>query len=251
MVVRKPVEKEQAFVPSKILYKLDLNSIYPEKSSVKGFNVSVVRASSTPNFKREFNFVIEDKSVFFVTSLDRPAILKVNVYLNSTLKPTETRKFSKVFDVKLPQAPKTNVFMFKSTSPLEDILKSEKEILESFESKLWKSGKPCKNCLGIAYIQPNVQNEYEIGVASTQAHSDLLDEFCFLGEIPEEHLNITNLAVNRHDARCETFARTSTQPIEYYTVNAFLTVDTKEMIHTQFIPGFIKRSIINLYRFFG
>ena len=245
------MEKEQAFVRNRILYKLDLNSIYPEKSPVQGFNVSVVRTSSTPNFKRKFNFVIEDKSVFFVTSLDRPAILKVNVYLNSTIKPTETRKFSKVFDVKLPQAPKTNVFKFKSTSPLEDILKSEKEILESFESKLWKSGKPCKDCLGIAYIQPNVQNEYEIGVANTQAHSDLLDEFCFLGAIPDEHLNITNLAVNRRDIRCGTFHKAPTQPIEYYTVNAFLTVDTKDMILTRYAPIEMVKPIIQFVQSLG
>ena len=248
--MRKPAENEQTYVWKRIVHKLDLDSIYPEKSPVMGFNVTVARTSSSPNFKRPFNFVFEDKSVYFLTSVDRPATLKVNFYLNSTLKPTETRKFTKVFEVKPAQAPKTYFFKLRSTSPLEDILKSETAILENFENKLWKSAKPCKDCLSIAYIQPNVKNEYEIGVASTQGHSDLIDEFCFLGEISEEHLKITNFSVNRHDARCETVARTPTQPIEHYVVNAFLTVDTKEMIHTRF-GAEVAKPIVNFFQSLG
>ena len=252
MLVRKPVENEQTFVWKRIVHKLNLDSIYPEKSPVMAFNVSVARTSSSPNFKRPFNFVIDEGKIFFLTSVDKPTILRLNVYLNSTIKPTQdVRKYTKVFEVKEDKARKTHVFKLRSTSSLEDILKSEKAILENFESKLWKSAKPCKDCLSIAYIQPNV-NEYEIGVASTQRHSDLLDEFCFLGDIPAEHLKITNFAVNRQDAKCEVISRVApNQPIEDYVVNAFITVGTKEMIHTRIMPIGAAKPLINFFQSLG
>ena len=231
MVIRKPVEYEKTFVRSRVLYKLDLDSIYPEKSAAT-FNVSLVRNTTSPNFRRKFKFVIEDKNVYFLTGLDRPSYLRVNVYFNSTVKPNEIRKYTKVFKIQSLQAQKTHLFKLRSTSSLEDILKSEKAILENFESKLWRSAKPCKDCLSIAYIHPKGENVYEIGVASTQPHSDLLEEFCFLGEIPVEYLNIPNFAVERRQVKCGTFHRSPTHPFEYYSINAFLTVDTKQVVLT-------------------
>lgn len=236
-MVRKPVENEQTFVLKRIVHKLDLNKIYPEKSPVMGFNVTVTKTSSSPDFKRRFDFILDDSNViYFLTSVDQPATLRVNIYLNSTLKPTEDlRKYTKVFDVKEDKARKTHLFQLKTTNSLEEILKSEKALLDNFETKLWKSAKPCKDCLSIAYIRPN-QAEYEIGVASTQRHSDLLDEFCFFNSIPADHLKVANLAINRKVAQCESIRAAPKQPIEDYTFSVFLTVGTKPMVHTRMFP---------------
>ena len=236
---RIPIANEQTFVGRRIVYKLDLNSIFTEKSPVMGFNASVVRTSSSPNFKRPVNFVIDNSNIYFLTSVNRPSILKVNVYLNSTLKPTQDlRKYTKVFIAKESRARKTHVFKLRSSNSLEEILKSEKAILENFESQLWKSSKPCKDCLSISYIVPN-KNEYEIGVASSQPHSDLLNEFCFLGEIPAEYLKIANFTVNRQDVRCESIKVARHHPIEYYVVNAFITVNASPVTLTRTIPDWM------------
>ena len=251
MLIRKPVENEQTFVGKRIVHTLDLSSIYPEKSPVMAFNTTVVRTSSSPNFRQPYNFVFEQNKIYFLTNVDRPATLRLNVYLNSTIKPTEgLRKYSRVFDVR-DQTRKTHLFQLRSYSSLEEILKAEKAILDNFDSKLWKSGKPCKDCLSIAYIQP-IANEYEIGVASTQRHSDLLEEFCFLGSIPDEHLKIASLQVNRKVAECKPIGATPKQPVEEYVVNAFLSVGTKSAVHSRMIvPYGIEKPIIDFFKNIG
>lgn len=227
VVVRKPVENEQTYVWRRIVHTLDLNSIYPDKSPLVDFNVVSSKTSSSANFKRPYSFLLQQGKLFFTTSVDRPAVLRVNVYLNSTLKPTEDlRKFTKVFDIKQDKTQRTHVFELKATGSLDDILKSEKTILNEFETKLWKNSKPCKDCISIAYIRPEEKN-FKIGVVSTQRHSDLLDEFCFLGNIPSEYLKIAKLDINRQSIECQTFKTVNQPQSEEYLVNAFLTIGVK------------------------
>ena len=251
MLVRKPVENEQTLVWKRIAYKLDLNSIYPNRPPIHEFTSTVVRTGSSPNFKRPYYFVFEGSNVYFLTSVDRPALLRLNVYLNSTIplnstaKPTlDTRKYTRVFDVKEDKSRKTHLFQLKSSNSLEEILKSEKAIVDSFNSKLWNA-KPT-----IAYIKPN-GSEFEIGLVGAQRYSDLLDEFCFLGKIPNEHLKIASLNVNHDAAECNQVDPVAKQPVEDYVVNAYLTVGTKEKIMTRFIsPGMVK-PVISFFQNLG
>lgn len=239
MLVRKPVENEHTSVFKRIVHKLDLNSIYTDKSPAMQFNVSVLRTSASPNFKLPYYFLFENETFYFLTTVDRPATLRLNVYFNSTMKPTqEIRKFTRVFDIKEDKTSRTHVVELKTTSPLETILKSEKAIVENFESKLWKSAKPCKDCLAINYIIPNGNSEYIIGVASTEKHSDLLDEYCFLNSIPNDALKITNLTVNRKSVQCKSLSVAQKQPVQEYVVNVFANVSAKIMTRS-FGQGFV------------
>ena len=239
MVTRKTVESEQTVPWRRIVYKLDLNSIYPEKSRDVQFNATMVKISQSKNFNQNASILLDHEKLYFTTSVDRPAVLKVNVYLNSTLnstqEPTEDlRKFTKVFTVKAGKAPKKHVFELKAAGSLDDVLKSEKEILSEFETKIWKSAKPCKDCLSIAYIRRD-GDQYRIGVASTQGPSYLLDEFCFLGNIPGEYLKITNLDVNRKVASCKPIKTVNQAQSEQYVVNVFVNVTTKPL---EMVRGF-------------
>ena len=229
VLVRKPVETEQTFTWRRIVYKLDLNSIYPEKPVLVQFNVSVSRSIASPTFKGPYSFLLDHNQFYFLTSVDQPATLRVNVYLNSTLKPVQDlRKYTRVFNVRPEKDQKTHVFELKASGSLENVLKSEKAILQQFESKLWKSAKPCRDCLSIAYISPDV-NQYRIGIANTQRHSDLLDEFCFLGNIPSEQLKIADLNINLNKADCQRIAAVKQHRREEYLVNAFVNVGVKPM----------------------
>ena len=236
---------------------MDLNSIYPEKSNDVDFNVTLVKISPSQNFKQPASILLDHGKLYFTTNVDRPAVLKVNVYLNSNLnstqnshqnatlnanenatqnstlnstqKPTEDlRKFTKVFEIKPDKIQKKHVFELGIEGSLENILNSEKAILSEFETKLWKSGKPCKDCLSIAYITRD-DGQYRIGVASTQGPSYLLDEFCFLGNIPGEYLKIMRLKVNRRFAECKPINAVSQTQTEQYVVNVFVNVSTKPL----------------------
>ena len=241
LLVRKPIEHEQTVAWKRIVHKLDLGSIYPDRSPAMMFNVSVTRVSSSPNFKRPFNLLLENDKFYFLSTVDRPATLRLNIYLNSTVKAAngtqDIRKYTRVFDVREDKAKRTHVFELKSSSSLENILKSEKAILDSFDTKLWKSAKPCKDCLSIAYIHPD-KKEYVIGIASPERHSDLLDEFCFLRQIPAEYVRIANLTLDRREARCVPLKTAPNQPVEEYVVNVFANVSLKIMTRS-FGQGFV------------
>ena len=228
-LVRKPVENEQAFTWRRIVYKLDLNSIYPGKSPAVLFNASVAKLTPLKSLKQPVSFLLDHDKLYFLTNANRPATLRVNVYLNSTLNPkAHLQKYTKVYDVQQDKVQKTHVFEMKAAGSLEDVLNSEKAILSEFETKLWKSAKPCKDCLSIAYIRED-SGQYRIGVASSQKHSDLLDEFCFLRGIPGEYLKITNLDVNRRFAQCKTIKAVHQTKPERYVVNVFVNITTKPL----------------------
>lgn len=212
----------------RIVHKLDLKALYPlpAKAPLMTYNVSVSRTAASPNFKGNYQFVYENDTIYFLTALNRPATLRVNYYLNSTTKPgvTELRKYSRVFNVKEEKPRKSHVFELKVTNQIEEILKSEKALLQQFESKLWKGGKP-----SLAYIRPGT-GTYTLGIASSQRHSDLLDEFCFLNNVPVEHLKIAGLNVVRSDAKCESISDAQNQPTEEFVVNAFVNVGLKPLV---------------------
>ena len=231
-------EREQTFVKTRIVYELDLASIYPEKLPERGFVAWIynVFKIESPFLQLSFNLVIEGSKIYFLGSVDQPGTLMLNIFLNSTLKPTQTLlKYSKVFEV-TPVKKRMYVIQLKSNSSLEQILKSEKAILENF-SKLWKSPKECEDCLKIAYIRPN-EHEYEIAVASTLEFSELLDEFCLFHDIPAEHLNITDFAVNRRDVQCLYSQEIPGQWVEDFTpvyiINVIIGVSSEDLNHTHF-----------------
>ena len=257
-VIRMPVENEQTFAATRIVYQLDLASIYPEKLPERGFVAWVDNVAKTESSvplllsQPSFNLVIEGSKIYFLGSSDQPGTLRLNIFLNSTLKPTQTiLKYSKVFEVKPAKGNNMFAIQLKSSSSLEQILKSEKAILENF-NKLWNIPSGCEDCLWIAYIRPN-EHEYETGVASTLEFSELLDEFCLFHDIPAEHLNITDFAVNRQDVQCLYAMQGSVNCIEDFTplfrINAVIGVSSEDMNHTHFtsISSQATKPIIKLY----
>lgn len=227
-VVRKPVENEQTVPLKRIVHKLDLKTIYPlsANDSLLTYNVSVVRTAASPNFKTNYQFVYERDSIYFLTSLNRPATLRLNVFLNSTMKPgvTELRKYTRVFNVREEKPVKRHVFELQVDNQIEEILSAEKTLLQQFESKLWKGGRA-----SLAYIRPG-NHTYKIGIASSHGHSDLLDEICFLNNIPADQLKIAGLNVIRSEAKCKYVAGVHSQPGEEIVVNAFVNVGLKSRI---------------------
>ena len=252
-VVRMPVENGQTFVKTNIVYQLDLASIYPEKLPEREFVAWIHGSVKTESqyFQNPFNLVMEGSKIYFLGSVDLPGTLMLNIFLNSTLKPTQTLlKYSKMFEVKPVEDSKMFTIQLKSSSSLEQILKSEKAILENFR-KLWNSPKDCEDCLRIAYIRPN-EHEYEIGVASNLIFSDLLEEFCLFDDIPVEHLNITDFAVNRRNVQCSHSQVVPGQSINDFTplyiISPMIGVSSEDMNHTHFksISSHATKPIIKL-----
>ena len=195
------------------------------------YDAKLVKQTASPNLKAKYSFIQEKGKLIFLSSFDRPSILKLNIYLNSTLKPElNIQKFSQVFEVK-NKVKRPYIFELKARNSIEQILKSEKLILEEFEKKLWNS-KNCKDCLDIVYIKPD-SNAYEVGIGSTQRHSELLEELCFLERIPNEYFVATNLNIKPEDADCETSSlpsQNSNSPLEEYTINAFFNVGLQAIV---------------------
>lgn len=196
------------------------------------FNISHYRARAY-NFKSNFSVVLENDSVYFLSTVDRPATLKVNLYLNSTLKPTAgLQKYSKVFTVKADKVKKTHIFELNAHNRIQDILASEKKLLEKFE-----------NNVTIAYIKPANQS-YKIGIASTPKYADQLEESCFLGSI--ENLTVDKLDVNATE-HCRTIAApavNANQPPQEFVVNVYLTIGTKPLATNRFLLPWILFSMI-------
>lgn len=65
---------------------------------------------------------------------------------------------------------------------MDEILRSERLILDEFQNRLWKGKSVCNDCLSIVHIKPD-RNTYELAIASSQIHSDLIEEMCFLEQI--------------------------------------------------------------------
>ena len=213
------------------------------------YDAKAIKRLVSPNLKANYSFMQENDKLFFLSSFDRPSILKLNIYLNSTLKPeSNIQKFTQVFDVK-NKVKRPYVFELKVKNSIEQILKSEKLILEEFEKKLWKNSKNCKDCLDIVYIKPG-DTAFEVGIGSTQRHSDLLEKLCLFERIPNEYFNATNLNIDLTAANCKTLpSQNSNSPLEEYRINALFNVGLKEMSMTRTVAGFPSHQMF--FDFFG
>ena len=226
-LIRKATENEQTFPSRKLIYKLDIKKLYPlpANAPLLTYNITVTRTKASPNFKSKYYFGFEQDNLYFFTSVNQPATLKVNIYLNSTIRPgvADFRKYSKIFYVRGEKPRKSHVFELKVKGEFGTILKLEKAILNQFESELWKGGKP-----SLAYIKP-ANRSFQIGIANSLPHSNQLEEFCFLNEIPPEHFSIADLEVDRSDAQCQIVEPVQNQPPAEFVVNAFVKLVTKSL----------------------
>ena len=154
--------------------------------------------------------------------------------MNSTVNPgkPEFRKYSKVFQVKEEKPIKTRLFEFKVNNQIDEILKSEKAILDQFESKLWKGGKP-----SLAYISAGSDLATTISIASSQKHSDALEETCFLGGLKVSGLEV----IRKQKPKCGivNVVPAQNKPVEEFVVSAFAAVGTRSLTSGRFFPALI------------
>lgn len=129
----------------------------------------------------------------------------------------------------------------KVKNHLEEVINSEELILHEFRNKLWQNNIDCPECLSILSIEPDGDNKYEIIIASTEVHNDLIDEICFLERIPNEYFNNITLRINRSSADCVSYRLpvvNSNQP-EEYIIKFFYNVQTKPSVMTRMAAGWM------------
>ena len=231
---RKKVEFEDSVIFKRIVFKLDLKSIYPlPANSSMTYNATFVRSHTSDNFKLPYQVVFDHDCIYFLSTVYLPATLRVIINLNSSvdLDAIQRHMYTRIFTVDLAWR-KPFVFELNVSNGIDEILKAEQSILETFKSKLWPGGR-----LNIAYIRSTGES-FKIGIASSEKHSDLLNEFCSQSWIPEEHLNIANLEVNRSNVTCNqipsSFTSGENPPGTEYVVNAYINVGLKSLVGDRF-----------------
>lgn len=88
------------YTNSRIIHQVDLRELYPNVTLDQEFDLLLAKTRASHNFKGKFNFVFENEKIYFLTTIPDPSILKLNVYLNSTLAPNENlKKVSRVCSI--------------------------------------------------------------------------------------------------------------------------------------------------------
>jgi len=230
--IEQPVENI-TYTNNRIVHKLNLREIFPLLSLYKDYGVNLMKKKESDKFPGNFYFVLENSNIYFLATVTNPAVVKLNIYLNSKLKADteDLQKFTKVFEVRENPQSRVHAFKMEIRSTLDQILKSEQMILDEFKNKLWISTNSTGTSdISIVRIKPETQS-YELTIASSQPRSELLEEMCFLEKIPRAYFAETGLSIDRREADCESLkVASTTEPIpEEVTVNAFFDVRSKSL----------------------